>query len=91
MFRIVALKEIMNNPKKYGFNFRDKDLYSHIPTYKIEIDTAVTDFSAFAKNFGINYKILKLHNPWLREPHLNNKSRKSYLIDIPERGYYDAN
>jgi len=91
MFRIVALKEIMNNPKKYGFNFRPKDLYNHIPTYRIEIDTAVTNFSAFAKNFGINYKILKLHNPWLRQPHLNNKTRKSYMIDLPKKGYYDIN
>ncbi|MGC1205389.1 MAG: lytic transglycosylase domain-containing protein [Flavobacteriaceae bacterium] len=89
LFRIVALKEILSHPQKYGFNFRDKDLYTNVPTYKVEIDTAVTDFSQFAKNFGVNYKILKLHNPWLREPHLNNRSRKSYMIDIPEKGYYD--
>ncbi len=90
MFRIVALKEIMNHPKKYGFNFRDKDLYTDIPTYKVEVDTTVTDFSKFAQNFGINYKLLKLHNPWLRESHLNNKSKKLYTIDIPKKGYYDA-
>ena len=89
LFRIVALKEILSHPQKYGFNFRDKDLYTNVPTYKVEIDTAVTDFSQFAKNFGVNYKILKLHNPWLREPHLNNRTRKSYMIDIPEKGYYD--
>jgi hypothetical protein len=89
LFRIIALKEILNNPTKYGFNFRDKDLYSNVPTYKVEVDTAVTDFTQFAEKFGINYKILKLHNPWLREPHLNNKTRRQYLIDIPEEGYYD--
>ncbi|NMH86673.1 lytic transglycosylase domain-containing protein [Flavivirga algicola] len=90
IFRIVALKEILSNPAKYGFNFREKDLYENIPTYKVEIDTAVTDFSQFAQNFGINYKILKLHNPWLRESHLNNKSKKLYTIDIPKKGYYDV-
>ncbi len=88
IFRIVALKEILNNPDQYGFNFRYKDLYNTIPTYKVEVDSAVTDFVNFAKRFGINYKILKLHNPWLREKHLNNKSGKSDLIDIPEEGYY---
>ncbi|WP_341215063.1 lytic transglycosylase domain-containing protein [uncultured Wocania sp.] len=91
LFRIVALKEILSNPDKYGFNFREKDLYKNIPTYKVEVDSAVTDFSKFAQNFGINYKILKLHNPWLREPHLNNKSRKLYKIDIPKEGYYQSN
>lgn len=89
LFRIVALKEILSNASKYGFNFRDKDLYSTIPTYKVEVDTAVTDFSKFAQRFGVNYKVLKIHNPWLREPHLNNKSRKSYLIEIPKEGYYN--
>jgi hypothetical protein len=88
MFRIVALKEILNHPDKYGFNFRYKDLYQHIPTYKVAVDTAVTDFVKFSEQFGINYKILKIHNPWLREPHLNNKSHKEYFIDIPKEGYY---
>ena len=88
MFRIVALKEILNHPDKYGFNFRHKDLYKNIPTYTVSVDTAVTNFVKFSEQFGINYKILKLHNPWLREPHLNNKSRKEYFIEIPKAGYY---
>ena len=91
VFRIVALKEILSHPSKYGFNFNESHLYQKVPTYKVEVDTAVTDFSKFAKRFGINYKILKLHNPWLREPHLNNKSRKSYLIELPKEGYYKVN
>lgn len=90
LFRIVAVKEILSNPLRYGFNFRDKDLYSMVPTYKVDVDTAVTDFAKFAKEFGINYKILKLHNPWLREPHLNNNSRKLYHIEIPKPGYYNT-
>lgn len=88
IFRIVALKEILNNPDKYGFNFRNTDLYRTVPTYKVKVDTAVTDFVNFSERFGINYKILKLHNPWLREKHLNNKSRKEYHISIPKEGYY---
>lgn len=90
MFRIVALKEILNHPDKYGFNFRYKDLYQAVPTYKVSVDTAVTDFVKFSEKFGINYKILKLHNPWLREKHLNNKSRKEYFIEIPKEGYYNT-
>ena len=90
VFRIVALKEILSNPDKYGFNFNKSHLYKAVPTYKVEVDTAVTDFAQFAKDFGINYKILKRHNPWLRESHLNNKSRKSYAIEIPEKGFYNA-
>lgn len=89
IFRIVALKEILTHPKDYGFNFEEDDLYKAVPTNLIAVDTAVTDFSKFAKKYGINYKILKIHNPWLREPHLNNKSRKLYKIKIPKEGYYN--
>ena len=88
LFRIVALKEILNHPQKYGFNFTSEDLYTPVPTYKVEVDTAVTDFTKFAQRFSINYKILKIHNPWLREPKLNNTSRKKYVIEIPKEGYY---
>lgn len=88
MFRIIALKEILNNPVKYGFNFTQADLYKPLPTHKVEVDTVVTDFTKFAERFGINYKILKIHNPWLREPHLNNGSRKKYQIEIPKEGIY---
>ena len=88
LFRIVALKEILSHPTKYGFNFMPKDLYKRVPTYKVELDTAVTDFTKFAQRYGINYKILKIHNPWLREPKLNNSSRKKYVIEIPKEGYY---
>ena len=44
--------------------------------------------SKFAKKMGVNYKLLKIHNPWLIQNHLNNKSRKYYEIAIPEEGYY---
>lgn len=88
VFRIVAVKEILSNPKKYGFNFNEKDLYTHIPTFNVLVDEPISDFNKFAKQYSINYKILKLHNPWLREAHLNNATGKEYLIKIPREGYY---
>ena len=91
MFRIIALKEILSHPSTYGFNFNKKALYQPIPTYTVEVDTAITDFAKFAKSFGITYKILKIHNPWLRENKLNNRSRKLYNIEIPKEGYYNTN
>ena len=82
VFRILALKEIINNPKKYGFVFEKEDLYTHKKTTTIKVDTAITNIPSFAKKFGMNYKEFKIYNPWLREYHLNNKSRKVYEIKI---------
>jgi hypothetical protein len=81
--RIIAVKEILTHPKKYGFIFEKSDLYNLKPTKLIKVDTVITDIARFSKNLGINYKTLKLYNPWLRENKLNNKTRKEYSIKIP--------
>ncbi|NQY28364.1 MAG: lytic transglycosylase domain-containing protein [Flavobacteriaceae bacterium] len=86
--RIVALKYILMQPHSFGFNFEKKDLYTDIPTRSVVIDSAITNIASFSKHFGINYKILKIHNPWLREGHLNNKTKRIYEIEIPKKGYY---
>lgn len=83
VFRIVALKEVLSNPKKYGFEFDDEDLYTLPKTRTVKVDTVITNIVSFAKQFNVNYKELKLHNAWLRENKLNNKSRKLYEIKIP--------
>ncbi len=88
VFRIIAIKEILSNPKKYGFAIESKDLYDPVPCFEVEVNKAVVNFADFANKHEINYKILKMHNPWLREPHLNNASGKKYMIKIPNKGYY---
>ncbi len=88
VFRILALKEILSHPHEYGFNYKKRDLYNMVPTYVVTVDSSVSDFAKFAKHFGINYKILKIHNPWLRDTFLDNDSNKNYYIKIPKKGYY---
>lgn len=89
VFRILAIKEILSNPEKYGFHLEEGDMYKAVPTFTVEVDEPIADFADFAHLYEINYKILKRHNPWLREPHLNNSSKKKYAIEIPNKGYYN--
>jgi len=88
VFRILAVKEIIENPSKYGYVFDNTDLYYSVPVRYHGLDTAISNLTSFAQKMGINYKVLKIHNPWLLQNHLNNKSRKYYEIAIPEKGYY---
>lgn len=83
MFRILAIKEIMQHPKNYGFIFEKEDLYESIPIKKVGLDTAITNLARFSKQMKMDYNQLKLNNPWLLQNHLNNKSRKYYEIAIP--------
>lgn len=88
VFRILAVKEIIENPPKYGYIFEDSDLYYSVPVHYHGLDTAISNLTTFAEKMGVNYKILKIHNPWLLQNHLNNRSRKYYEIAIPEKGHY---
>tara|TARA_B110000263_G_scaffold144892_1_gene125701 strand:+ start:1620 stop:2615 length:996 start_codon:yes stop_codon:yes gene_type:complete len=84
VFRIIVVKEIMENPKKYGFVFRNNDLYTSPEVDQVRVDSTIDDLYLFAKNNKINYKTLKKYNPWLRTSSLPDKSRRVYYIDIPK-------
>jgi len=86
IFRAVAYKLIISDPARYGFHISKDDLYPEMKYYLVKVDTAVTNFSAFAEKFGTNYKMLKILNPWLRKPYLTPKPNKEYLIKIPSEG-----
>ena len=87
VFRILALKEIMKNPALYGFILTPEELYQNLPMKKLTVNSSIADLAIFSKEHGINYKILKNHNPWLRDRMLTNASGKTYQIDIPLQGY----
>ena len=83
MFRILAVKEIMQAPERYGFFVEDAQLYSPLEYRTVAVDTAITNIVRFSKQIGVNYKTMKIYNPWLLQTHLNNKSRKLYHIALP--------
>lgn len=83
VFRILAMKEIFSDPRKYGFHYRESDLYPPVETYTVSVDSSVIDFASFAFAHNINYKILKIFNPWLRDTYLKNTRGKRYEITLP--------
>ena len=87
VYRILAIKRIMENSEDFGFRFRKGDLYPNIPTRKVKVNAKVENFALFAKKNGVNYKILKQFNPWLRKAYLTNKYKKEYEITLPAKGY----
>ncbi|MCF6269888.1 MAG: lytic transglycosylase domain-containing protein [Melioribacteraceae bacterium] len=86
--RIIAIKYVMENPKKYGFDIKENQLYPPYETYKVKLDTTVAHFADYAKLHGINYKTLKIFNPWLRDNFLTNKKGKRYFVTLPKEGSF---
>ena len=83
VFRIVALKEIMKNPEKFGFYILKNELYPPMNGYKlIDVDTTITNLADFAHQNNMTYRHLKLFNPWLLKSELPNPGRKVYRIKV---------
>jgi len=80
VFRIAALKLIIENPEKYGYH--EIKPYPSIPYSIVTVDTTITNLQEFAAAQGSNYKLLKTMNPWLRDKYLPNEQRIPYHIII---------
>lgn len=88
VFRILAIKKIIETPHNYGFIFTDDDLYKPIECSNIEVNNTIADLTDFAIEHNITYRELKDMNPWLRESFLNNTTGKTYAIKIPKPGAF---
>jgi hypothetical protein len=78
LLRVIATKIMMQNPENYGFDIKEDELYKPLSFYEVTVDTSIVSWAKFAKGYGLNYKVLKLYNPWLRESYLTNKQLKEY-------------
>ena len=86
VFRIMAMKLILENPKAYGFNINSSDLYPERKTYITVINSPIEDLALWAKNKGANLKILRKLNPWLIGNSLTIQPL-NYTIDLPIASY----
>ena len=93
MFRLMAIKMIMENPVYYGFAVRSSQLYSQIRFKELEVTNTISDLSQFAMDNGISFSQLKDFNLWLRSRKLPIQEGSSYIILIPyiEDLFYTTN
>ena len=84
MFRLLAMKEIMENPAKYGFVLDASQLYHPVECNEVKVSGPVDDWADWAKSHGISYLSLRELNPWIRSKSLPNKLGKTYTVLVPK-------
>lgn len=84
VFRIIAIKQIFENPYKYGFVMMAKDLYKPIAGKEVVVSEDIPDLAEFAKKHGVTYSDLKQFNMWLRDRKLVTNG-KTFKILIPDK------
>ncbi|WP_207434685.1 lytic transglycosylase domain-containing protein [Sabulibacter ruber] len=85
MFRILALKEVLGNPQKYGFELPKEQGYDPLPTRTYRVTSSIPDLPQFAVEQGINYKTLRLLNPWIKAYKLTVVPGKEFELLLPEK------
>lgn len=84
IFRILALKQVMKNPKQYGYHVGKSNTYPELKYKTVKVDSAINDLALFATQQKTNYKMLKIFNPWLINSSLPKTEGKTYEIKIPD-------
>ena len=82
VYRILAMKIIMENTLAYGFNIPKDQCYPYIKTKKYKVTKSIVNLSDWAISKGSNFKILRKLNPWVRTTKLTIKN-KSYTLLLP--------
>ncbi|HRF67721.1 MAG TPA: lytic transglycosylase domain-containing protein [Muribaculum sp.] len=83
IYRLIAMKLIMENPRAYGYKLKAGQLYQPVRTKTVDVNGPVEDWTAWAKKNGISYMQLREYNPWIRAKSLPNKTGKTYQVKIP--------
>jgi hypothetical protein len=83
VFRLIALKDIMQEPERYGYYLSQEDKYPAMDDYfEVTVDNSVSNWGDFAHKYGVTYRDLKIYNPWLREDKMT-VIKNTYVIKVP--------
>ena len=85
VYRILALKLIMQHPQDYGYTVRRCDTYPELPYEEVLLSGKDIDLADFAADHGTSYKMLRTMNPWITTDKLKNKADKTYKVRIPTK------
>lgn len=83
VFRIIAIKTIMKNPKEYGFNLDESSLYAPYITKSVVVDSSIQNVAEWAKSLDVNYKIVKKLNPWILKNSIPGSKTKPFEVLLP--------
>ena len=85
VFRILALKEVLENPGRYGFDTTRLQGYQPLPARTLTVTASIDNLPQFALDQGINYKTLKLYNPWIKDYKLTvSAAIPQYELRLPQ-------
>ena len=85
VFRIMAMKAVLENPRAFGFRLTRDQFYQPVECDIVEVSGPVESWPVWARDYGITFAQLREENPWIRAKTLTNKDGKTYQVRIPKK------
>lgn len=83
VYRMLALREVMESPEVYGFHLGRRDVYAPLDCRTVDVTSDIDNLAEFALSQGTTLRELKAMNPWLRDTRLDVPEGKSYAVSVP--------
>lgn len=89
MYRVLALKTVIENPEKYGYNLNRKNYYPRLNLLAVKVDSSITDLSRFASTYNTTAEVIRIVNPWIKANKISNPEGKKYILRLPKDSLLD--
>jgi len=80
VFRILAVKAILEHPERYGYSLPPEEAYVAEHCDTVSVKKGISNLAAWADKQGTTYYDVKRFNPWILGNHL---PRGYYQLKIP--------
>lgn len=90
VYRIIALKYVLENPSFFGIKETPTEKYAPIPFDYQLVSENIDNLATFAADCDTDFATLKAMNPWLISDKLQVLEGKTYHIRLPIQGTVSA-
>lgn len=84
VFRLFAVKLVLENPTEYGFYLEDEDLYPPYRTKDIKVTESIESIYEWAIEQGVSTKIVRKLNPWIIGKSIDLKNGEEIIVKLPQ-------
>ncbi|UXP33733.1 lytic transglycosylase domain-containing protein [Reichenbachiella agarivorans] len=80
VFRIIAIKNLLENPADYSFAVDSTDLYQMPASRPVSVEEDIEDWNDFAESHEMTFYELKQLNPWIRDYKMTVKKGQKFTV-----------
>lgn len=83
VFRMLAIKQIMEEPERFGFEIDSHHLYPEYELKRMRLTESISNLADWARKQETSLKVIRRLNPWILSDRINTRRYQEISILIP--------